>query len=137
MTELNRYTGVIEAARGCFLFEADELPQSGPRGVYGSIMIDPGSGQIELLTAREDGPVHLTVEVHDTATPSTDSWAEVAVATVRWDAEFARITQLDMGRYEQWDVALPAPHFVLRAQYREDGETENWLLQLWPEPVSS
>ncbi|MFD1148483.1 hypothetical protein [Saccharothrix hoggarensis] len=82
----NRYTGTIEAEHGCFLLQADDLPQTGAAGQYGALIVDPGSGQVELLTKCDDGPVHLTVEVHDSpAPPPPRAWAATATATVRWE----------------------------------------------------
>ncbi|GAA3837733.1 hypothetical protein GCM10022243_00290 [Saccharothrix violaceirubra] len=135
MTLIDRRTGVVEASRGCFLLQADELPQHGQRAEYGSLLVDPGSGQLELLTGREDGPVDLTVEVHDELPPaSPQTWHESVIATVRWErVTTARVGQLDIEMAEEWEVALPAPHFVLEVRYRESGEREQWLLRLWPE----
>lgn len=134
MTMTDRRTGVVEAARGCFLLEADELPQHGEQAEYGSLLVDPGSGQLELLTDREDGPVDLTVEVHGEPPPaSPETWRESVTATVRWEGvTTARISQLDIEIAEEWEVQLPAPHFVLQAHHREEDEREQWLLRLWP-----
>ncbi|WP_199443100.1 hypothetical protein [Umezawaea beigongshangensis] len=134
MTTTHRQVGVVEASRGCFLFEAEELPQTGPRAEYGAILVDPGSGQLELLTDRDYGPVHLTVEVHDgPVPPTTRTWKEAVTATVRWQGtNTARICALEVDLCDWWEVPLPAPHFVLDVRYRELGEQEHWLLRLWP-----
>ncbi|QTR02859.1 hypothetical protein J7S33_28210 [Saccharothrix algeriensis] len=135
MTLIDRRSRVVEASRGCFLFEADELPQQGERAEYGFFLIDPGSGQLEMLTHREVGPVDLTVEVHGAPPPApSDTWQESVTTTVRWErVATARISQLDIDMAEEWEVVLPAPHFVLQAHRRVNGEQEErWLLRLWP-----
>ncbi|WP_211269024.1 hypothetical protein [Saccharothrix syringae] len=131
---INRRAGTVEASRGCFLLEAEELPQTGVPAEYGSLVNDPGSGQVELLTGREDGPVHLTIEVHDSpAPPSPRTWEESVTAIVRWErVTRARIQQLDITMDEEWEFELPAPHFVLEAHYQADEDHEQWLLRLWP-----
>ncbi|MEV0678683.1 hypothetical protein AB0I60_19410 [Actinosynnema sp. NPDC050436] len=134
MTITHRRTDVVEASRGCFLLEADELPQHGKPARYGTLLVDPGSGQLELLTDREDGPVELTVEIHDGPPPaSPQPWRETVTATVRWERTTpARINQLDIDMAEDWEIPLPSPHFAIQAHCREVGEREMWLLRLWP-----
>ncbi|MBM7814562.1 hypothetical protein [Saccharothrix algeriensis] len=110
------------------------MPQQGERAEYGFLLVDSGWGQLELLTDDEDGLVDLTVEVHDEPPPaSPETWQESVTAVVRWErVTTARIRQLDVDLAEEWEVVLPAPHFVFRAHRLPDGERERWLLRLWP-----
>ncbi|WP_380723915.1 hypothetical protein [Saccharothrix hoggarensis] len=43
----------------------------------------------------------------------------------------AGIQQPGLGLYEEWDIELPSPHFVLRAHRGEADGQEQWLLCLW------
>ncbi|WP_154697868.1 hypothetical protein [Lentzea guizhouensis] len=132
MNVISRFEGSVQVTYGCFLFEAEELPQPGDAKEIEDFVADRGDGQVQLLAGCEDGKVYVVVEVLD-GRPSNDvsDWTAAAQLQFDWNTPHVYVTELTLGRSERWEIPLPWNKFHLGIKLRE-GINEHWNLQLFP-----